>query len=763
MPHDRDDAIHATRPPGWYEGSEQGGSQPGAELASEDEIVQFVNKTCWKNWMPAHRAWHRQVEENVRMLSGAQYDYFIETIGDFVDMSQWFISADERWRQAPVFNWLAHYYKLTLSKLTENLPTIGWLPASADHADAVLARVMEPIWKYQWNQMRMPEKMFMLYGWVIVAARGVTKLRWDPDRGPAEEYRGNALFESFAGGQLTQRDISDAPYLRQNDGTFEPAFLSGPDGNPLVEDGEPVFGQGHSSRLGDLDFSILTPTAVITSLGPEPFDDKPWYTEEYLLPVDEVQRRFSIEVEPEEIDPDDDLTLKLAYGAHYGMPDSSIFQIGIGGIERESIKGFIRVKEHWRREVPNHATLSRGRLMIVTKDKVLYDDINPFWVDGSHERTVMPYDAFEAIPVPFRNEGMGDLEILNPLQRAMNRRMHGALDAVDYNEQPVTVYNENVLAEEDMEHVNKPGAQIAGNLTPGVGDPMWRFPPTALPSGSMEMADRLRNWMETLGSQSLGAEGQPVTTDASGELQREVRFDQDRVWGATVRLHSYVWARIAEKMGDVMAACLTDDRLLVLSGEDQAVEFIEVSAQLFKGRVHAYPNPESQVLESRQEKQNRILALVGAQLVPPEQAMKALNYPDLERAMRPGGPAYDMAQRENLELLLGQLAPVLPEHDHATHMLVHLNFMQTVTFRDLDPQLQDLFRLHKFLHQQMAAAQLMEQAALMAQAVTGGDGGAGEGAAPGGADRAPTGTELEQGAVAPGGADPRRTSIKLQA
>ncbi|HUX76658.1 MAG TPA: hypothetical protein VMY40_08480, partial [Anaerolineae bacterium] len=366
-------------------------------------------------------------------------------------------------------------------------------------------------------------------------------------------------------------------------------------------------------------------------------------------------------------------------------------------------------------------------------------------------------------PVPFRNEGMGDLEIINPIQRAMNRRMAGAQDAVDYNEQPLTVWNENAISEEDTAHLNKPGANIQGNLNPALGPPFWRFPPAELPRGSIELADRMQQWMQLLGSQPFGSEGMPVTTDASGELQREVRFDTDRVWGATIRLHSYGWARVADKIGHILAACMDDDRLLVLSGEDQAAEFLQVSRDMFKGRVHAYPHPESQVLESRQEKQNRVLALVGAQMLPPQMGLEVLNYPDVNRALRPGGPAYSMAVRENLELQLGALSPVFPEHDHATHLLVHKRYMQTPAFRDGDPAMQQMFRMHVFLHEQLQVAEMQRMGAMAAAAMPpslGGEAG-GEEAVPGGEEGAPKGEDLARGATAPGAADPRRSSIAL--
>jgi hypothetical protein len=122
-------------------------------------IVQYLNRHLWEAYAQVRRPWLRQVEENVRALSGRQFDTYVETLGQFVDLSTVFAPNDERWRRTPVFNWLAQvWYQNSLAKLTENLPVLGAIPATSDQADATLAQIFEPVFKYEWEQMRMPEK-----------------------------------------------------------------------------------------------------------------------------------------------------------------------------------------------------------------------------------------------------------------------------------------------------------------------------------------------------------------------------------------------------------------------------------------------------------------------------------------------------------------------------------------------------------------------------------------------------------------------------
>jgi hypothetical protein len=776
-------------------------SCPGwANDTGDEDVLEWVGQRCWKDWENAYRPWWRQVEDNVRMLSGRHWDAYIQGLNDFVDLSTYFAIDDERWRRYPVFNWVAHYYKLTLSKLTENPPGIGYLPKTPDEIDARLAQVMEPVFKSMWLTMDMPELAFDLYGWIITAARGVTKQIWNPDLGPVEDYLGEVTVTLLTGDGPVRRTLSSAPYVQLPDAEdFQPYILNpiarGPDNEPQFDEetGEPMFepvedgedgikwGPPHRSRLGDIECKIIPPVAVITPHGPEPFHRKGWYTHAYPMHVDEIQERWDIEVDPEQLTFDEVLELKLIYGTHYGMPGKGTSGFGLAHIDEVSLRDMAMVREHWIAERPGHPVLSRGRLIITAANaKVGYDDINPYFVPGTHEEAVMPFEAFDLVKFPFRQEGSSDLEIISPINRAVNRRMGGLMEAADYNEQPLTLVKRQAQIDEEMDELNKPGAGIEYTDTNG-RPPVERVAAAELPRGSFQLAETLQTWMQMFGSQPRGSEGEPVTTDPSGELQREVRFDTDRAWGAVLRKHGYCWSRFALKGIGIYAACLSDERILTLSGQDNGWDFLAIHPEMFQGAVHAYPQPESMVLETRQERQNRLLALrTSFPEIPAETFIELLGYPDLARLTRPGGPAWAMAERENLEIMLGGFPPVLPEHDHAAHLANHKCRMQTIEYRNAPPNVQAAMRAHVRLHEMLGQQESIRQVGLAApvanaQALAAGSaamlgqgpGGGGNGA-PGGnggpkplppeAAKAPRGADLAEGRATPGQSDQRATA-----
>lgn len=678
------------------------------------QIASYLNETVWGGYTRLRRPWLRQVEQNVRALAGQQYDEYLDSAGQFVNVAAYFLPEDERWRRAPVFNWLKQTWFISaLAKLTENIPILGALPATADQVDAQTAAIFDPFFRYEWAQMGMPEKMFDLYGWLLTAGEAWVMLRWDPDRGQPEEFYGPSSFEVGPG-----HPVTDAPYVRQGS-TFGPAYLKDESGEVMVDEvGQPIVDPTalpHTQPIGDFAAAILAPTSVLVPYGPEPYYEKPWVMREYFEDVGVVQAKFGVTVSPDTgptTDADGRDTLRqMSYSSPYLNTGS--WGAAFGGFSTDgdafATANMVRLRERWERACPSYPY---GRLTIVTATtgQVLYDDINPYVIPGERNEVIIPLYRFRKPDLPFRQEGSSDLESLNPVARALNRALGGMLDFADHNEQPVKVFNRHLFADDVAGELNRPGAVVGAD-----GDPQRAIhvlnPPT-MPDAVGQVPDRLRGWLEVLGNTGVSASGNAVTESASGELQREVRFDSDRPWGATLRLNSFDWARIGGDLIKMAAVCMDDDRTLAIAGEDQALTFLTVRGELFQGRVNVQAMPESYVMETRQDKQMRVKELIAMGL-PPEQGLKVLGYPDVNRALRP--PAYSLAQRLVAEMVqTGQLAPVLPEHDHGVFIQVAKEFQQTATYLNLPPEIQNVIRVWVQMHELFGAQEAIRQTSLAA-------------------------------------------------
>ena len=648
------------------------------------QIAAYLNDRLWAGYTEMRRPWLRQVEENVRNLAGRQFDSYVPELDQFVDLSSVYLPGDERWRRAPVFNWLGqHWFVLHLAKLTENIPVLGAMPSTGDTRDAQTAALFDPFFKYQWNQMRMPEQQFKLFGWVLAAGETTCYLRWDTTKGDPRDYYGA---DTLPLGQ--QNPTSQSPWVQPT----------------------------RRERLGDFTCDVLCPTSVLWPYGPWPHWAAPFVMREYLLHVDEARARFGVpDLEPDGDLVGNDLLARMEYTSYYGNSGSpgSLSWSSWGSQWNTALRDMVRLREYWGRETP---TNPYGRLTVASKAKLLFDDINPFVIPGQREKVIIPFFRFQKPGYPFRQEGLSDCEGLNPVQRALNRSAAGMLDYADYNEQPPLVYNANLVPDDQVEKLSAVGARIGVTGDPNGAVSYVQVPP--MPPAVLQNFGMLREMLDVLGHAGSGSSGNAVTNDASGELQREVRFDADRPDGATLRLASYEWARFGETLIDMAAVCMEDERILAIAGEDQALDFVTVRPDLFMGRVNVYPLPESAVIETRQDKQMRLkdALMTAAELsaANPEMAtlfLKQMGYPNLHSALKQGSEAERLAERQIVEMCqTGQLAPVLPEQDHGAHMAVTSRYMQTLAYRNQPEPVKQVLRTYRLLHEMAGMNEMIGQA-----------------------------------------------------
>ncbi|MGH7535970.1 MAG: hypothetical protein ACREMG_10315, partial [Gemmatimonadales bacterium] len=440
--------------------------------------------------------------------------------------------------------------------------------------------------------------------------------------------------------------------------------------------------------------------------------EKPWTLHEYLLPLDTVQERFgpaAAEVTADQLGQvGEDLLLKMEYTSAYGMPSSpgGGFGFQLPAAQDVAVSGMVRLRDLWWQACPQYP---QGRLSIVTGTTTLYDDINPFVVPGRRRTVIVPFYVFDKPGFPFRQEGSSDIENLLPVARARNRRGGGLMDAADYNEQPTLMLNRAQGVHEQAEKFGQRGGSV--EFDPGPGVPAFFLEPPDLPASSLEMWGLLRDELNSMGHVNQSQETVP-NDSRSGELLAQSRYDTDRPWGTTLRQHSYGWERFGAGNMDFLAVCMEDERVLAISGEDNAAKYLTVQAELFQGQINVIALPESAILETRGEKQRRMTEAFTAasQMAPPfaDLYLKALNYPDLVRMLRPGGEAYSLATRQLMEMVqTGEVPPIIPEQDHSTHITVVTEFMQTLAFRGLAAPTQNTLRLYRQLHQAAGAMEAM--------------------------------------------------------
>lgn len=660
--------------------------------APEQRVVDLVAKRRWNSQDGWIRPYWKQVEENVRMVAGRHWDIWVPERGRFIDAMKYMDRRERRWRQRPVVNWTGYWYTITLAKATENPPILSFVPATLDRADAILAEVFDPVFKYLWLETGMPEKIEHLMRWVVAAGAGYLKSYWDPDAGEAEEMRGPA--------PVTLLGPDGAPLL---DETGQPVVEVVPNAPWGIVNGEPQpliealpngdyreTGPAATTPAGNPNVDVLGPLEVRSSPEPVPFREKRWHVQKSAMHVDEIYEKWGVTVEPDLDREGSDTLNRLLFGiGNQGAADTTIQRVS--GYATQT-QGFASVYECWelpRYDVPG---MDGGRKIACTASRLLEDGENP--VDPQF----MPFRRYDFVLVPDRPFGKTPVEDIGPINRMYDRVWGQILEYVNLVANPIWV-KDAYSGVGDIE--NAPGSTVTARFRPGVRQPIYALVPPPLSGDVWRTLQVLRGEMEDIGSLRSGSEGRPPTRDPSGELVKELRYNDDRYMGAMLRRAATTLAEMVEDWQFLLRYGYTEERLIRVSGSENVTRFVMVRPQMFEGRIHVRAVAESMLPEGRGERQERLDRWLQMQAIDLKTYFELFNHPHLGRATRPGGVHRTMQEFENGQMLQGMPVAPLDVHDDAVHIEVLTEFMAGPEFLEQPPEIQDLFNEHLRAHEEM--------------------------------------------------------------
>ena len=644
----------------------------------------------------------RQIEENIRMLAGQQWAMYSKMLGRFVDISHWFTDRERRWRQRPVFNLLLGWFMLTHARLTENPPIIAFQPATGDRTDAELAEVMDTIFKILWQDTGMLEVIDRIVSWLVPGGSVYWKTIVDPNIGDIIEWGGKATLEmeSEQGGMI-RRTVDNVPF---NDQGEAQAHLVG-----RGDEWEPT-GKAFREYEGGLSVEVYSPLQIRGQWSNMiPWHQKRVHQVRSFMTPEEVWDRYQVDVPADASSSDTDRTNSMRRvmmgSGFFGAIEN--LEEGLASFDHEGAKGYVDVLETW--EAPSqYPGMQRGvdeyeepggRLLTVTRNKVLRDGMRP-----APYRYTSPVRHLPFVNLPGRPQGTSPQDSLNPQQRTLNRRWAQILEHANLMTNPVGVVDKGQgLQKGDI--TDEPGQYIYVNRKAGQSAPPLEYvsPPT-MGEDSWRTLAAVRQEFESAGNLE-GNTGRAPTRDASGELVKELRFNEDRYIAATSRRFASALGRMTEDWIVTLPYIWSQEKTLAWAGDDTVLKTILVTPELFeKGRVNVIPDIESMLPEGRGERQTRIAWLwqngaFGDPASPAaiRQFMELSRFPHLNRAARPGGSHLIMAETENGKFAQGAQAadvPIFEWQDHALHAEVHVDFMAGPDYQKLPVEVQQQFVIH---------------------------------------------------------------------
>jgi hypothetical protein len=721
---------------------------PDAPDAFDGKRVEQYNRK-WVALDDLYRHYNRQVEENVRMLSGQQYSIYHPVLGVWIDPTDFMTDEERRWRQRPVFNRIMPWYIITHARMTENQPILTFVPGP-DRIDAELAEVMDIAQKTLWREVGMVDQLDLLAGWLIVGGRGHLFSRIDTNKGPIKEWRGTAdlpIVDAYGDpipdpshptGMAHEPDVKGVPFDQQ--------------GNPLARmtpDGMQQTGEPHAEPEGVMKVDVLSPLQVRGSWGPTPWHEKKVHQIMQYLTVEEVYDLTGREIAPEikggagnvgELE-------RVLFGTgFYGAADSKLTP---NLTSQASTEGYVQVLSTWEAPCSYEGMQETddspgGRVVMVTKKECLIDAPRP-----AKLQYTSPLRTFEFVRMPGRM-GTTPQEALNPVQRAYNEGYARIQEHVNLLSNPKTLIDSQTKINAKA-WTNEPGQAVKVTRRPNVPAVEYLEAPP-LGEDVYKLQQMLLQELTDLGNLH-GTQGETPSQDASGELVKELRFNSDRFLGPTLRREVEELGRLVSDWQMLLPLMWDDEKIINYAGEDNIARTILVRPYMFeRGKINIVPDVESMLPEGRGERQAKVYKMYLDGLLGQPGSPQALSrfyelahFPHLSRVAKPGGIDRITADQENGQLLQGvppQSIPVYEWYDHDVHLMSLENVMKSPEFKKQQPQIKDAFVFHRQAHTMakqiamqknvmlQARMQVQAQGAAMAGAASAGGGGGPAGGQP---------------------------------
>lgn len=225
------------------------------EIGADDDVYGQYTLARYSVQNDHYNGLYRQWAKPIYFLVGKQWLRW-----DGQQLSYVLDTDVPEWRQQPVTNYTFATYRIALSKLTKQKPTLEVVPPSGDSEDREAAQLGEAILEYLWRQLKSPRKVKLAIGWLLVAGVVFLEAEWDPNGGDLKPQ--SVLVEAIDSENPTGDtvdvdcacDEKGEPYRRAPQSQDDKA-LDGGDPYDLEREPEQV-------RTGELVFNVVDPMSV---------------------------------------------------------------------------------------------------------------------------------------------------------------------------------------------------------------------------------------------------------------------------------------------------------------------------------------------------------------------------------------------------------------------------------------------------------------------------------------------------------------------
>jgi hypothetical protein len=582
-----------------------------------------------------------------------------------------------------------------LSKLTKTKPQIHATPASSSVNDVKAAQMSQYLLEDWWVQLGMDDKLEEALLWSIIAGQGWWKITWDQHAGKAMNF--------------TMNPNTEQPITNEDEVTMYKNFL-GQMGLPETFSDKTVY-------LGDVRIDTLSPFHVWIDQTARTWTEAKYAICEHSLSPDEIQARWNVRLEPDSVP--SDLTTPIPYANSEGASKPSVRKVYFGYF------------------VPQ-ASLPQGRYVVWVDDKGDNGESKGILEDGPwpYPTNDLPLVKFGGVRVPGSIYDDADVTDGRPLQKAINKIISD-----------VEMYRNLTL----KPRVWAPVGSMTTRLT-SEGGAVYEFQPVAgmrpeveklpaIPPYVFEhLGDITARLRDIFGLTEVSEGALPPNLEAGIAIDLLQEASSDR-FAPRIKLLETSLARAGKILLSLAKEYYVEERMLRIRGGGGSLQVKKFKNADIAGGVDVQAESGSGLPRTRAGKQARIEKLMEQGLIQPHQAYRYLDIADLrsvaarfaadeDQAMRQqekilkqeplngaavqqammavaqginpetGEPIQDESEIQMI-LMRASLTPG-PADNFPVHLDTHHDWITSVEFEQLPPQIQQAAVMHYSMDQEQA-------------------------------------------------------------
>jgi len=610
----------------------------------------------------------------IAFYRGRQYTYYSSSLKRITQLPT--DDVKNRARTRVVSNQIKPNCNKLISKLMKNKAQFTASAGNADAKSQKAARLGESASEYWWTAFDLSRKERQALTWARVCGQGYWFLTWDQYAGKPWSY----MCEPETGKPIPNHIAPDFHKELTASGIDPQAYTK-------------------TAYLGDISVQVVSPINTWLDNSVEQFEDCRFFGLDLHLSPEEVETRWGVKLEADSVLTDADL------GAQTNDLDTAKKSVCL------VIGLFIR-------PCPSMPT---GRVVYFTKDRILEDNKAwPFPFDH------LPLIKFGSTPIPNSPYDSGEVEDAIPLNKELNKTLSQILTHRD-----LTINPKWKIPRNSVQAFNASDEAI--HYTPVNGQTPEMMTHPNMPAYMGEILADINGRIKAcfgLGDVNTNQAGQPgLESGIALDLAQE---ESDEVIAPIIEDNEISKGKALQMCLDFAQQRYTTERLLEITGENGMPQIIAFKGQDVKG-VSVKCEASSSMPRSKAGRMARVFMMLNSGLIDKDEAYKYLDNPDLKGWKQRRMLDADMADREHQRILQGiplnpvalqeamgqvktgvnpqtqqpftgpqdvqafllqaMLAPTDYE-DWQAHYNFHTEYMKTVEFENLDPQVQHEFIQH---------------------------------------------------------------------